>query len=176
MKKQRKAGVILLWIALAFIIIIVDQLTKKAAVSFLKGQPSRVWIPGVFQLTYTENTGAAFSMLENQLWFFILIALVFGVLMLYFIIRLSGLKSKGAVISSLCCALVLGGSIGNLIDRILYGYVIDFFDFCLIHFAIFNVADCAITIAAFVFVLFVMLPKGRLDELEKEWSGGNEEN
>lgn len=135
----------------------IDQFTKLWAVSQLH-QADRVIpvIDGVFELNYTENPGVAFSMLEGQRWIFVPVTLLISAVLVVMMLRspLRRYKMFGVV-----SVLILSGAIGNLIDRIVYGYVIDFLYFSLIDFPIFNFADCCVVVGAVllcVFVLFIM--------------------
>lgn len=139
------------------ILVVVDQITKIWAIHGLH-HADRVIpiIEGVFELHYTENPGVAFSMLEGQRWIFIPVTIVACVAILIMMLR-SPLRVHR--LFNIICVLILAGAIGNLIDRIVYGFVVDFLYFKLIDFPIFNVADCFVVIGAcllFIFVLFVM--------------------
>lgn len=135
-------------------LIAIDQITKLWAVSQLR-QADRVIsiIDGVFELRYTENPGVAFSMLEGQRWVFIPITVLIGGCILIMMLRSPLRRYKLFDITSV---LILSGAIGNLIDRIAYGYVIDFLYFRLIDFPIFNFADCCVVIGAFLLFFFVL--------------------
>ena len=138
-------------------LVVADQLTKIWAVTQLH-YANRVIpvIDGVFEFHYAENPGVAFSMLAGQRWIFIPITLIIGGFILAMMLR-SPLRRYP--LFNITCVLILSGAIGNLIDRIAYGYVIDFLYFRLIDFPIFNFADCCVVIGAillFIFVLFVM--------------------
>ena len=148
-----------LWILIIIGSIWLDQLTKWLAVTLLQGNPSVPILPGVFQLTYLENPGAAFGMLQNNRWVFLIVSTV-GILAVFFYLFFKRPTSK-----LLCVALsfIVGGGVGNMIDRVLLGYVIDFFDFCLINFAIFNVADSFVCVGAGMLALWVIL-----DTVEEE--------
>lgn len=138
-------------------LIVVDQLTKTWAVSALHNADRVISvIDGVFELRYTENPGVAFSMLEGQRWIFIPVTVLIGTLIVAMMLR-SPLRRYP--LFNITCILLLAGAIGNLIDRIIYGYVIDFLYFRLIDFPIFNFADCCVVIGAgllFVFFMFMM--------------------
>lgn len=144
-------------LATTVLLIGVDQLTKVWAVSqLLEAERTITVIDGVFEFHYTENPGVAFSMLEGQRWIFIPVTVLIGGLILTMMLR-SPLRKYH--LFNVTCVLILSGAIGNLIDRIAYGYVIDFLYFKLIDFPIFNFADCCVVIGSgllFVFVLFVM--------------------
>ena len=138
-------------------LVVADQLTKIWAVTQLH-YANRIIpvIDGVFEFHYAENPGVAFSMLEGQRWIFIPITLIIGGLILAMMLR-SPLRRYP--LFNVTSILILSGAIGNLIDRIAYGYVIDFLYFRLIDFPIFNFADCCVVVGAgllFIFVLFVM--------------------
>ena len=126
---------------LLFGIILIDQLTKQAVTHFMAPGESIPIVAGVFHLTYVQNPGAAFGMLENQQWFFILAALVFIIAACVFYYKIA---KEGAFFRYGCMALV-GGTAGNMIDRLTEaGTVVDFFDFRV--WPVFNIADIAIVL------------------------------
>ena len=136
------------------LLILLDQWTKALAVAHLMNQEPFIIIPKVFQLRYLENRGAAFGMLQGQQTFFVVtasIALLF-ICYAYFKLpwnrRFHFLRVIGLMIGA--------GAVGNLIDRITLGYVVDFFYFELIDFPIFNVADIYITVATFVLAALIL--------------------
>lgn len=136
------------------VLVAIDQLTKWWAVGALaNGTVIPVW-PEVFELRYTENRGAAFGMLQNHQWLFVIatIALVAIIAALLY----SGKLPRHALVTA-ACVLIIAGGIGNLIDRTVSGYVVDFLYFRLIDFPIFNFADICVTggaIAGIVYLLF----------------------
>lgn len=134
-------------------IIALDQLTKLLVVKYMELGQSIPLIADVFHLTSHRNMGAAFGILQNQRWLFIIITTVVVIGIVVSMIRIG--KNQPRV--SLALSLVLGGAIGNFIDRILTGQVVDFLDFTLINFPIFNVADMAITIGVGVLLLDMFL-------------------
>lgn len=139
-----------------FILTALDQWTKYMAVLHLKDQESVVLIPGVLELEYLENRGAAFGMLYGQQVFFYIITviLVACILMLYFKMPMLKKYLPGHIVLTVITA----GAIGNFIDRVLNQYVVDFIYFSLIDFPKFNFADIYITcgcIVVFILVLFV---------------------
>ncbi|MBQ9860381.1 MAG: signal peptidase II [Clostridia bacterium] len=144
----------LLYFLLSAVLIGIDQLSKWwATVVLKKGNPIAI-IPDIFELNYCENDGIAFSLLEGQRWLFIPLTLLVAILTGVILFR-SPLRKK--VIFSLSCSLILAGGIGNLIDRIAYGYVIDFLYVKWIDFPVFNFADCCVVVGAiflFSFLLF----------------------
>lgn len=127
---------------IAFLIVVLDQFTKWLVVKYMEiGESIALW-EDVFHFTSHRNAGAAFGMLQNQRTFFIIITIVILIGLIYFLHRVR--KTQPILSIGLC--LVLGGAIGNFIDRVLFGEVVDFFHFVLINFPIFNIADSAITI------------------------------
>lgn len=170
------------YIAFVIVLTIVDQITKLLAVDKLKDSDSYVIWDGVFELSYVENRGAAFGMQEGKIAMFILITsilvpvLLFGIYKIDKIIKLKGdsINKKGFFFLQLDLALLIAGAIGNLIDRIANGYVIDFLYFKLIDFPVFNIADCYVTISTIALILigFFILSEKELDYLlktQKKW-------
>ncbi len=140
-----------LYIAIVAIGIALDQLTKWLAVVFLKSVSTVPIIKGVLHLTYLENTGAAFGMFNKpeQRWIFLTVSTVAILAMVFYLF--SGL-CEGRL-AGIALAMLISGGIGNMIDRLLMGYVVDFIDFRLIHFAIFNGADTFVCVGAGLLIL-----------------------
>jgi signal peptidase II len=152
MRKLATTGLVWCWVSV--LVIALDRLTKYLVVTNLTLlEPLRVF--PFFNVTLAYNTGAAFGFLHSdsgwQTTFFCTLVVIVGLFIIIWLYRLP----RQAIISNLALTLILGGAIGNAWDRLLYGHVIDFFDFHLKgwHFAIFNIADCAICIGAFFLVL-----------------------
>ena len=141
------------WLGIATIIILLDQITK-ITITKLFHHGEEYPLTSFFNLVLAYNKGAAFSFLATesgwQRYFFTALGLVAALFIVYLIRRNTGQR-----LFCWALALILGGAIGNVIDRLLYGHVIDFLDFHIRgwHFAAFNVADSAITIGAALFVL-----------------------
>ena len=142
-------------------IIAADQWSKQLAISKLLPVRTIELIPDVFHLTFTRNTGAAFSILRDKQ----LLLIIFTSLVILFMIGLlyRQIKSGSPVLLLLSLAMVIGGALGNLIDRMRYNYVVDFFDFTLINFAVFNVADIFITVGTVLLMLYVIVDGKALD-------------
>lgn len=132
----------------------IDQYTKFLALTYLKGQEAFVIWKGVFELRYLENRGAAFGILQNQQLFFIIMTSI--VLMLIAYLYVMTPDNKRFLPMRLTILFIAAGAIGNLIDRVCRGYVVDFFYFSLINFPIFNVADIYVTVTFFVLVLLLL--------------------
>lgn len=142
------------WLGIAFIIVLVDQLTKITVEKLFHYGESR-HVTDFFNLVLVYNPGAAFSFLGDQggwqRWFFTAIGVGAIGFILYLLKRHAGQR-----MFCWALALILGGAVGNVIDRIAYGHVIDFLDFHwrgLGHFPAFNVADIGISVGAFLFIL-----------------------
>jgi signal peptidase II len=145
------------WLGLALVILMADQFTKVLIVGFYQLGDSTL-VTSFFNIVRAHNSGAAFSFLAGssgwQRWFFTAIGTVAAVFILWL------LKSHGGQkLFSFALACILGGAVGNVIDRLLYGYVVDFLDFHWRnwHFPAFNVADSAITIGATCLILDELL-------------------
>lgn len=128
------------------IFVILDQLSKYWAIEYLKPLKSIPLWKDVFHLTYAENTGAAFSIFRDKQLFLILITMVIIAGFTGFLVK--QVKDDAPWIVKLSLAMIVGGAIGNLIDRIRLDYVVDYFDFTLINFAIFNVADSFVVVGS----------------------------
>lgn len=138
----------------ALAIIFIDIFTKYLASKFLAGISTHPLINNVFHLTYTENTGAAFSIFTGKQAFLLIITSVFLIILISYLIH-SHIKHKKFLFSNLAITFIIAGGMGNLISRIRFGFVIDIFDFRLIKFAIFNVADVFITVGTIFLILCV---------------------
>ncbi len=127
-------------------IILSDQWVKFLSVRYLKPLGSIELIRNIFSFTYVENRGAAFGILQNQRWFFILLTICISAGMVYYLIT----HPKDKLLRRISLAMILGGAVGNLIDRILLGYVVDMFHVTFINFAVFNIADMAVVCGTFL--------------------------
>lgn len=123
-------------------IVITDQVTKYLTVTHIALYQDVPVIDGLFHFTYIQNTGAAFSSFEGQHWLFALIFLVFTVLVLWEYFK-KPLPLKP--FERWCVAAIYGGGLGNMIDRVRFGYVVDMLDTVFVNFPVFNVADIFIT-------------------------------
>jgi signal peptidase II len=121
---------------------------------YLLGKPDISLIKNVFSLHYLENQGAAFGILKNQQMLFVIMTVLILGGVIYGVSKLP--KAKKYLPLQVAALLVCAGAVGNLIDRLRYGYVIDFFYFELIDFPVFNVADCYVTLAAALLAYLVL--------------------
>ncbi|MDE6313510.1 MAG: signal peptidase II [Lachnospiraceae bacterium] len=131
----------------------IDQYTKFLAASKLPGSPF-VLINGVFELRYLENRGSAFGMLQNQRVFLLMIGILVLCLAILYFFKLPWTKKMAGL--RVLMVFIAAGGIGNMIDRMRLGYVVDFFYFKLIDFPIFNVADIYVTVSVIVFFVIML--------------------
>ena len=165
LKWNIKCGIkILIW---SVLLILVDQVTKILARVYLKDQPPKVLIDGVFELQYLENPWAAFSLGKGLSSFFLIVVLIltvaFSAFLVYLSFRLPSEKRYWFI--RLLVILFLAGALGNFIDRVRFHYVTDFFYFKLINFPIFNVADIYVVAGAILFVVTFLFRNAVYEEL-----------
>lgn len=141
------------YLIVAALLVVCDQLVKYWIVSNLSLGEAMNVIPNVFSLTYYQNSGAAWSILQGQMWFFALVTFVAVPLCIWLLWK----NRRGSKFYSLALGLVIAGALGNFIDRMRLGYVVDMFQTDFINFPIFNVADMCLTIGVvmvFIYALF----------------------
>jgi signal peptidase II len=149
------------WLWLSLVVIVLDQATKFLVTRFLELY-ERVEVLPVLDFTLLHNTGAAFSLLAGasgwQRWFFIGLALVVSLMLVVWIWR----TPRGEKLLPLSLALILGGALGNVIDRVLHGYVVDFIHahWGTAYFPAFNIADSAITVGALLLIVDAFRERG----------------
>ena len=163
----------MLYIFIAIAIVAADQLVKLWSVSNLLGREPVEFIHGILNLRYVENTGAAFSILTGQRWLFIALTPV-AVGVICYIIFAKKITNKVGLIS---LGMVLGGALGNFVDRLLRGYVVDMFEFAFIKFPVFNIADIFITCGGLLFIAYFVASEvslARIEKRRKEADGGTE--
>jgi signal peptidase II len=153
-----------LWRGLAvFVIVGCDRAVKYWVAQHLAGQTVQPLVPGVIQMIYVENRGAAFGILTNMRWLFLVLTVAAVCAILWALLRRWPRMPLGSW--SLC--LILGGALGNFVDRAVNGYVVDMFEFLFVRFAIFNVADIFVTVGGVLFCLYLLFwhdrPAGRKD-------------
>lgn len=133
------------------ILIGLDQIIKYWALNYLKGVESIPVINNIFNLTYVENRGAAFGMLQNNQTIFVVVAAIASCYGLYYLHtkKVNNLGKIGIL-------LVISGAIGNLIDRVRLGYVIDYLDFHIIWNYVFNLADCFVVVGTILLCIYII--------------------
>ena len=143
------------YLIITFMIVLVDQVSKYLVMTNMKLNKSIDIIPNFFKLTYTNNHGAAFSILEGRQ---VLIILVSLLVFIYLVYELFKKKNNSRILCVSIC-LILGGLLGNLIDRLVYSHVRDFLDFKIFSydFAIFNIGDIGIVVGVVLMLIGIIL-------------------
>lgn len=145
------------------LVVLFDQLTKYLVQLNMELNTSISLIDGIFHITYIQNLGAAFSLFEGKIEFLLVIQLlVIGAIFIYLLKR----RRKGHKVLLMSLSLIVAGGIGNLIDRAVNGYVVDFLDFRV--WPIFNVADISVCIGCGLLVIYVLLIEPRLNKIESQ--------
>lgn len=153
----------LLVIILSAVIVGIDQLIKFLVYSYLKPVGSVEIIPGLFSLTYVENKGAAFGMMANMRWVFIIFTIAV-IAVLFYVLFKKKIKSKMFTASAI---LLIGGGIGNLIDRIFLGYVIDYLSISFFP-PVCNFADYCITVGTGLLLIYMIFISDYFNGSKKE--------
>lgn len=152
-------------IIISIILLCIDQISKLLVVNLLTKTDSITIIKNFFYLTYINNDGAAFSILVGKRIFLILVAIIVIIMLIHYI-KKNNIQNKLEIVS---LALIIGGSLGNLMDRVVRGYVIDFLDFKIFNynFPIFNLADTFIVIGVILLLLKELRKENNLDSRNK---------
>lgn len=141
-----------IWGIIATMVILADQATKYLIENTFSSTDCITFIPGVIDFVFVKNTGAAFSMLNRHTWILALISVIFSIGIAVYLLKTQPVD----ILINVCGGLILGGAIGNGIDRILRAYVVDFIEFTFFNFPVFNIADIAITVGGALAVIAVM--------------------
>lgn len=141
---------------------IIDRITKYIAVTTVKVDGPKEFLFGLFNFTYVENTGAAFSLFFDKTDVLSLLTVLFLAVIVFLLMK----KQFESKFLNASLILVISGGFGNLIDRIFYGYVIDFIEPLFVDFAVFNFADCCITVGAFMIIAYEIY--GMISERRKK--------
>ena len=136
------------------LLIVADQYTKAMAVVTLKDKPAIPIIPGILELNYLENRGAAFGMMQNQKIFFIFVAVVIIGCIIYMLVKAPAQRKY--TILHILLVFIAAGAIGNMIDRLSLNYVVDFIYVKAINFPIFNVADIYVTVSTILLAIMLI--------------------
>ncbi len=142
-----------IWSIIIALSVILDRVTKHLAVKYVMPNGKMPFIDGVLGFKYAENTGMAFGLMKNMRWVFIVTSTVVIIaLLIFMIVR----KKDIPPLLGISLSMVIGGGLGNQIDRIFYGYVVDFLEFQFVDFAIFNVADSFVTVGVVLIILDIL--------------------
>ena len=150
-----QAGIIIL------VLILLDQVSKHLVLTYLKGENDISLISGVLQLRYIENRGLAFGLFEGKIPVFVILCLLFFCLFVYVYARIP--RTRYYLPLAVTSVIMVSGALGNFIDRVFRGYVVDFIYFSLIDFPVFNMADIYVVCSGILLVLLVCF-KYRNDE------------
>ncbi|MBO4453180.1 MAG: signal peptidase II [Clostridia bacterium] len=150
-------------LAVVAAIIVADQVTKALIVKYLELGEASGFIPHVIRFYRTENTGAAFSMLKDSPEIFIILSSLAMCAIVVILYR----EYRRHPLLTLSLSMVLGGGIGNMIDRIRLGYVVDFLDFEFFDFAVFNVADSFITVGTVMLAVYLLFFEPKIEKRQK---------
>jgi signal peptidase II len=142
----------ILWIIIIAASILLDQLTKWIVVNSMELYESIVLIPKLFSFTYIPNYGAAWGMFSEHRWVFMLVTSIALIIMPIILYR----YRKVHFLFNLSLSLFIGGAIGNMIDRVFVGYVVDFLEFTFIDFPVFNVADICVVFGAGIMIVYAL--------------------
>lgn len=164
-----KMCIMIISLILSVIVVIVDQLTKI----LIYGSPAKSIIGDLLWFHSAFNTGVAFSMFKGKVAIFSIVSLVASIALIFLIINKSIIKGKA---EKICLGIVLGGAIGNLIDRVIYKGVRDFIYLKFIDFAIFNIADMAVSLGAIAFCIFYCINEFKNQNKEEVINVSDEEN
>lgn len=144
------------YILIILALIGIDQFSKYLALTYLKDIGSISILENVFHLTYVENRGAAFGLFQNNQIIFIVVAIVAFIVGLYYIYKKDlNLLAKSSII------LIISGAIGNMIDRVRLGFVVDYFDFRIIWEYVFNVADIFVVVGTILLCTYILFFEGK---------------
>lgn len=139
----------------SFFVLILDQMVKFWTVNHLDLYQVQRWIPNILDLHYLQNTGAGWGMFAGQRWFLIALTL----LAIAYFAYLSWKNRHAPWIYQLIYGLIIGGALGNLVDRLLHGYVVDMFKLAFIDFPVFNLADAAISVGTALLIICLLFDK-----------------
>ena len=142
----------LFYAILAVILVIIDQLTKILARAYIDPGESFTFIPGLLDLTYIKNTGAAWSILEQHTWLLTVLSAVIVLVIAWLMLKHFFTNWLGM----LSATLIMAGGVGNLIDRAAFKYVTDMIKTTFMDFPVFNFADCCITVGVVLLVIYVL--------------------
>ncbi len=159
----------LLYLIVIAALMAIDQIIKLIVVGSLKPIGSFVLIPHFLEFTYSENSGAAFGMLQNNSIFFAAVTVLVSALIFAFLIK----YKHHNLLSKIACVMIIAGGLGNLIDRLRLRYVIDFIHFYFFGY-IFNFADCLVTVGVALMVVFVIFFMDKIEKADKK--SGEDEN
>ncbi len=152
--KEKKVKIMILPIIVIALLTSLDQFTKFVIKSKFKLYESKEVIKKVFAITYIQNKGAAWGVMQGKRIFFLILTVLVVIGCFYILYNI--IDNRKYIMLTICVIFLISGAVGNMIDRFKLGYVVDFFDFKLIDFPVFNVADIYVTVSLFL-ILFLMI-------------------
>lgn len=152
--RKSKGFLLIIDLFILMVLVAVDQITKNYAVLYLRNQPAYSVIDGVLEFNYLENRGMAFGLLQDQTILFLFFGVIFLLVITYVLFK-SPVGKKYTIMHFLL-TVITAGAIGNMIDRLHYGFVVDYIYVVLINFPIFNIADIYVTVGTFVLILLFL--------------------
>lgn len=158
MRPLPQSGMLAAVVALA--VVIADQVSKAIVVANMELYSETGFIPGIISFYHTQNTGAAFSMLRDKQWVFMVLSVIMIAAISWFLVK----HGRRHALLTVALALILGGGVGNMIDRIRLGYVTDFLRFDFVEFAVFNVADACITVGAVLLGVYILFFEPKVEK------------
>jgi len=150
----------LITVVIALGVLILDRVSKWLTVQYVKPIGSYPVIKDVFHFTYVENRGAAWGIMQNGRWIFVGVTAVVCVAIVVFLIR----EKSMAPLLRVSLSVILGGAIGNLVDRVLYGYVVDMIHVKFIDYPVFNIADSATVVGTILLAWYIIFMTGKTPE------------
>ena len=158
----------LISVIVAAVLTAVDQITKHIALTKLKPIGNTTFIKGFMDFTFVENRGAAFGILNGKIWLLLILAAIICAVIIYSMLKMP--KTKEYRLLKAALTLILAGAVGNVIDRVIRGYVVDFFEFTFISFPVFNMADIYVVVGAIAMALIMIFV---IKDEDKTGNGGN---
>ena len=152
----------MLYAILVVLLVAADQLVKILVRANIPLGASMPFLPGLVELTYVQNTGAAFSLLEEHTWILTIVSLVVSVLLVVLLVK----KVFPRPFAMAALSMVLAGAVGNLIDRAMRGFVVDMFQLLFMNFAVFNVADICVVCGGIAFCVYFLFFYDKLEKKE----------
>ena len=158
----------LISVIVAAVLAAVDQITKHIALTKLKPIGNTTFIKGVMDFTFVENRGAAFGILNGKIWLLLILAAIICAVIIYSMLKMP--KTKEYRLLKAALTLILAGAVGNVLDRVIRGDVVDFFEFTFISFPVFNMADIYVVVGAIALARIMIFV---IKDEDKTGNGGN---
>lgn len=147
----------IIWLIISLVLIGADQLIKYLVTANIALTDTIEIIPDILNLVYVKNTGAAFSILSGKTYILSIVSLCVCVFLVWYLIK----KKPESKLFLISLAMILGGAVGNLIDRVFRKFVVDYIEVCFVNFPVFNLADIAITVGAALLMIYVIFFDGK---------------